>query len=742
MRELNNSILLIITMVCISVIVVGTASLMLYRTAVDEEKHRLVETAQSQARLIEAIARNEAEEHEDSPEIAEKAALSQVIDAHMNYQGFGETGEFTLARRVGDNIIFLLRHRHTDLEFPKPIPFESELAEPMRLALSGVSGTVIGLDYRGEKVLAAYEPVGELNLGIVAKIDFVEIQSPFIGAGLITLVIASFVNVLGAWLFFRITNPMVRKLEKSEERLSRFMESATDGFILFDSELNYIDINKSALEMTGMDRTTFIGKNILDVVPDIKKSGRYDDYKEVIKTGEPLHYSDIMLHPKFGMKYTGVKAFKVGDGLGMIFTDITEKKKADEEFKNIFNLSPDMLGVFTTEGKLLKVNPAWKKVLGYSTKELLDMDWPKLVHPDDVEKTNKTVEKQLKGSSVVNFVNRYKCKDGSYKTLEWQATFAIEGIVYASARDITERKQTEENLRASEERFRVALKNSQITVFTQDRDLRFTWAYNPTPGFDMDMILGKTDEDLVGAEHAAKTIAIKRRVLETGKSMREELSAIADGKTLYYDLACEPLYDDKGEIAGIVCASIDITERKKSDEALRLLITNSLDVIFRIELDKGYTYMSPSVEKLLGYHPEDYYNDSEFWRKITFADDISKVDEMFAAILVGKEPPNMWELRQFDKDRNLIHIEFTSVAIRNEAGKIVALEGVARDITERKQTELELEKHREHLEELVKERTEELEKNNAELERLNKLFVGREFRIKELKDRVKELEGK
>ena len=72
------------------------------------------------------------------------------------------------------------------------------------------------------------------------------------------------------------------------------------------------------------------------------------------------------------------------------------------------------------------------------------MDWVKLVHPDDVERTNNEVEKQLKGSTVVNFINRYKCKDGSYKTLEWQASYAKENVVYATARDITERKKADQ----------------------------------------------------------------------------------------------------------------------------------------------------------------------------------------------------------------------------------------------------------------------------------------------------------
>jgi hypothetical protein len=188
---------------------------MLFRTAIAEERARLVETARSQARLIEAVARFDARYSNDFPQGARAATLSQIVDAHAHYQGFGETGEFTLSRREGDDIVFLLSHRHSDLLTPKPVPFDSGLAEPMRLALSGHSGTVIGLDYRGVTVLAAYEPVQELGLGIVAKIDLEEVRAPFVRAGLLSGLIAILAIVAGAAFFLRITNPLLRKLQET-----------------------------------------------------------------------------------------------------------------------------------------------------------------------------------------------------------------------------------------------------------------------------------------------------------------------------------------------------------------------------------------------------------------------------------------------------------------------------------------------------------------------------------------------
>ena len=198
------------------VLIVTAASLsMLFRTALAEERARLVETARSQARLIEAVARFDAKYSTDFPQGARAATLSQIVDAHAHYQGFGKTGEFTLSRREGDDIVFLLSHRHSDVLTPKPVPFDSGLAEPMRLALSGRSGTIIGLDYRGETVLAAYEPVQELGLGIVAKIDLEEVRAPFVRAGLLSGLVAIAAIVAGSAFFLRITNPLLRKLQET-----------------------------------------------------------------------------------------------------------------------------------------------------------------------------------------------------------------------------------------------------------------------------------------------------------------------------------------------------------------------------------------------------------------------------------------------------------------------------------------------------------------------------------------------
>lgn len=191
----------------------------LYKTAVNQELIRLTETAKSQARLIEAIADFANQYSVGYPGGAQQATMAQIRKAHSKYEGFGETGEFTLAEKQGDQIVFLISHRHYDLDKPKPVQWNSHIAAPMRAALSGKSGKIIGLDYRGVKVIAAHEPVAGLNLGIVAKIDLEEVRAPFIKAGFITGIFALFLILLGVSVFFKVTNPIINTLNDTVERL-------------------------------------------------------------------------------------------------------------------------------------------------------------------------------------------------------------------------------------------------------------------------------------------------------------------------------------------------------------------------------------------------------------------------------------------------------------------------------------------------------------------------------------------
>ena len=121
------------------------------------------------------------------------------------------------------------------------------------------------------------------------------------------------------------------------------------------------------------------------------------------------------------------------------------KKAAEEELNQFFNVSLDLLCIANTDGYFLRLNPAWERILGYTREELMAKRFLDFVHPDDLDRTREAVSTLASQQKVLSFENRYRCKDGTYRWLEWNSAPAG-NLIYAAARDVTERKQAEEAL--------------------------------------------------------------------------------------------------------------------------------------------------------------------------------------------------------------------------------------------------------------------------------------------------------
>jgi signal transduction histidine kinase len=219
---------LILIMTGVGLVMTLASIFILYQTAYEEERSRLVEVAQSQARLMEAVAQFDMKYSHNYPEGTEAATLSQFIEAHKKFEGFGKSGEFLLARKENEQIVFILSHKHTDLMIPQSLPIDSPLGIPIRKALEGESGTMVSPDYRKVEVLTAYEPIKILNLGLVAKIDLQEIRAPFYRAGLMALGIGFAVISVGVILFWRVSDPLIREITKSREQLRNLAHRLQD----------------------------------------------------------------------------------------------------------------------------------------------------------------------------------------------------------------------------------------------------------------------------------------------------------------------------------------------------------------------------------------------------------------------------------------------------------------------------------------------------------------------------------
>ncbi|MCK4678704.1 MAG: PAS domain S-box protein [Bacteroidales bacterium] len=205
---------------------------------------------------------------------------------------------------------------------------------------------------------------------------------------------------------------------------------------------------------------------------------------------------------------------------------------------------------------------------------------------------------------------------------------------------------------------------------------------------------------------------------------------------------------DFNNVNAALSVNRDITERKRveerlinSEERFRQITENSQEWIWEVDSNGLYTFASQVMGNMLGYKLEEIVDKKHFY-DLFHPEDREELKNAAFGVFKQRQPFREFINRNVTKNGKIVWLSTSGVPILDNNGNLLGYRGADINITERKQAEEELRKYREHLEELVKERTAELEERNKKLEHFNKLFVGREFRIKELRDRVKELEEK
>ncbi len=330
---------LVLIMTLVVAISSGGAIAILYDTAFEGKRRDLIQTARSQARLMEAVARFDQQySRSDISGGAAAATIAQIRDAHEHYSGLGETGEFALARHVGGEIVFLLRHRHQDLDEPKPVPFAGPLAEPMRQALLGHSGSLISRDYRGKMVLAAYEPVAILDLGIVAKVDLDEIRTPFIHAGAIVAVFAFVLIAGGTALFFRVSGFMMRRIAESERNFRLVAENIPNVFWICTPNLDKVIYVSPAYETVWERSCESLYRNPESFLDPIHPGDKEDVFRKLAETeGGKWNLEYRIIRPDGTVCWISDKGFPVHDNAGNtilmagLAQDITESVTSEKE---------------------------------------------------------------------------------------------------------------------------------------------------------------------------------------------------------------------------------------------------------------------------------------------------------------------------------------------------------------------------------------------------------------------------
>jgi PAS domain S-box-containing protein len=249
-----------------SIAVLATAALgvalisigLLYNVSVHQQGLRLLGMVREQARIIEAMAAHEMQRPAGDTSRAVQddafvAVMSQLRAAQNKLAGLGQTGELYVARREGDSIVYLLAHRGQSLVHPARMVFGGESGEPMYRALTGRSGAGILRDYRGAKVLAAYEPVKVFGLGMVAALDLSEVRAPFLKADLIVLVATLVFTIVGGLLLLVVSAPARRRLRENSEFTRRILAASPDCIEVLDLEGRLLFISDAGRQLLEID---------------------------------------------------------------------------------------------------------------------------------------------------------------------------------------------------------------------------------------------------------------------------------------------------------------------------------------------------------------------------------------------------------------------------------------------------------------------------------------------------------
>lgn len=334
--------------------------------------------------------------------------------------------------------------------------------------LLGMSPWEITISHSAESI---QKIVGKLRNKEVGKLTLEDIQRRKDG----TLYDAEMHLQLGTYLgkaayvaFVRDVSERIqiqRALEKSEQRFAAFMDYSPFFAWVKDSEGRYEYVSRMRDGDYGILTDDWIGKKDVEVWPsDISKRQR-EVASDILMTGNSISFEANYTLPNGSERvfYVVKFPFNVGDDetlVGGISVDVTEQRRAESERDRFFEASADMMCIANFDKYFTRVNQAFTEILGYTRKELLSRPFTDLVHPDDVESTIRAVATLRDGGRVIQFENRFRHKNGSFRLISWTTPFSDDGAtsMFAVGRDITEQRALERNLLqiADDEQRRIA----------------------------------------------------------------------------------------------------------------------------------------------------------------------------------------------------------------------------------------------------------------------------------------------
>ncbi len=412
--------------------------------------------------------------------------------------------------------------------------------------------------------------------------------------------------------------------------------------------------------------------------------------------------------------------------------DLTQQKQAEEElresekrFKDLFENSPDAIFVEDQDGNVLDANPAACRLHGMDRKTLIGKNVLELVPPDQGEQVARDFPKVVNGG--LEHVEGYSwTEDGRAIPIEIRVSrfrYAEKPVLLLHVRDITERRQAEEELRESEERFKVIFENATDGILLADAE---TKEFNAGNQKICQMLACSLDElKTLGVSDVHPKEDLPHVMEQFEKQRRKEITLARDvpvkrrdGTVFYADINSAPVtLGAKTHLMGVFR---DVTDRKQVEEELRAaqerfggIFNSSRDAIGYCTLEGVIVDVNDAFCRLTGYSREEWLAGKRY-QEVT-PEEYHEYEARIIERIVATGNSEEYEKEYIRKDGSRVPILLTTFVVSGSDGRPIGLAAIIKDITERQRAEEELSKHRERLKELVEERTAQLTKANEEL---------------------------
>lgn len=356
-----------------------------------------------------------------------------------------------------------------------------------------------------------------------------------------------------------------------------------DGILLFISAAWEKVLGHSIKEALGQSFEPYVHKD------DLHRIQKF--FRHIEHTGKRMETADYrLLHKDGSYHWFTTNAVPILDEAGIVigFTgiarDTTEVKKANlkileqkDELERFFRVNLDFFCITDSRGIFLKVNDAWEKFLGFKVKHIRGQNALQFVHPEDLDLLKESISQMIEDKKEGSFTLRFRRADESYVMLEWKAQY-IDNLIYAAARDVTEKKKLQENLYIEKELFRTTLLSVGDGVIATDETnkvLLMNTAAQEMTGWRMEEALGRPIDEIYKVIYedydAAESGFSDSRIYYRSGESSDRILLAKDGRKLPVEENISPIKGSDQGITGIVTVFRDITpkiEKQKQTEYL------------------------------------------------------------------------------------------------------------------------------------------------------------------------------